>query len=83
MLTAVVLALATAFGAPSAVATETTIICDPHRETCTVTVVTPPSPGGSTGGGDTGEARVCIGLRGEVTPCFSETFGWFNDSDGC
>jgi len=83
VLTAVVLALAAALGAPTSVAAETTVVCDPHRETCTVTVVTPPNPGGSTGGGDTGTARICNGLRGEVVPCFSESFGWFNDADGC
>ncbi|WP_223145088.1 hypothetical protein [Actinotalea subterranea] len=83
MLTAAVLALSAALGMPSAAATETTVVCDPHRETCTVTVVTPPTPGGSTGGGDTGEARMCTWHTGEVVPCFSETFGWFNDADRC
>lgn len=83
MLTALVLALTTTLGVPSSVATETTIICDPHRETCTVTVVAPPSRGGSTDVVDTGGARVCIWNNGEIVPCFDETFGWFNDADGC
>ncbi|HEY3545797.1 MAG TPA: hypothetical protein VGK17_06860 [Propionicimonas sp.] len=68
---------------PAGVQTATSVVCEPQRETCTVTVETPPTPGGTTGGSSSGPARVCVSDTGEVVPCFSERFGWFNDADGC
>ena len=68
--------------APSA----TEVICDPHSQTCIVVVSTPPNPGApgsSSGDGSPGQARVCVGLGGAVVSCYSESFGWFNDADGC
>ena len=84
MLSAAVAVLAALLAAPMTVPAETSIVCDPHRETCTVTVVTTPSPGGGgTSVGETGNARVCSDHRGAEVPCYSEVFGWFNDADGC
>lgn len=84
MLTAAALTvgLMLAAGVPHAVPSE--VICDPQSETCIVTVDTPPAPGSqTTGARPTGSARVCANLAGEVLPCYSEVFGWFNDEDRC
>lgn len=83
MLTHLIVAgLAFTTAVPAALPSE--VICGQHSETCIVIVETPPTtapPASDTT--TTGTARVCRNLAGEVLPCFSETFGWFNDEDRC
>lgn len=71
-------------GMPAAAAGR--VICD-QFQTCWIEVGTPGEPGTgesepASGGSGTG-ARVCRTYAGNVVPCFSDHFGWFNDADWC
>ena len=69
MLAALVLAAGLAMATSGPIPADTGVICNPHAQTCVVTVETPPTPGGSPGGASSGETRVCIASSGAiVTP---------------